>query len=116
MEEGKNPFLFLNELAALPKEFALLLMKMDSVQKAVQGMQKTRADNDRWLDAKGAAKYVGMSMNTFDKHRFKSQVKPNGYKVGGKWLYKREDLDSWVKLWDVNQAMRSPVLSNSLAA
>lgn len=61
-------------------------------------------ENDGWLDAKAAAKYLGMSATTFDKYRYQSRVKIKGYKVGGKTLYQRKDLDSFVKLFEINSA------------
>jgi len=54
-----------------------------------------------WIDAKKAAEYLDMSPNTFDKHRYQSEPKLKGCQVGGKTLYKKSDLDVWVKLWAV---------------
>lgn len=59
------------------------------------------ASADGWLDASKAAKYLDMAQNTFDKFRYEQDLKPKGYKVGGRTLYKREDLDHFVKLWEV---------------
>jgi|ERR1700677_1078887 len=55
-----------------------------------------------WMDAKRAAKYLGMCPTTFDKFRYESKAKIKGYKVGGKIKYQRKDLDSFVKLWEYN--------------
>lgn len=60
-----------------------------------------------WLDAKAAAAYLGLSATTFDKYRYQSSVKIKGYKVGGKTLYQRADLDSFVKLFELNSALES---------
>ncbi len=62
-------------------------------------------ENDGYLDAKGAAKYLAMSATTFDKYRYQSRVKIKGYKVGGKTLYQRKDLDCFVKLFEINSAV-----------
>lgn len=62
-------------------------------------------EDDGWLDAKAAAIYLGMSATTFDKYRYQSRVKIKGYKVGGKTLYQRKDLDSFVKLFEINSSL-----------
>ncbi len=54
-----------------------------------------------WLDARGAAIYLSMSPGTFDKYRYQTDVKIKGYKVGGKTLYKKADLDAFVMLFGV---------------
>jgi excisionase family DNA binding protein len=53
------------------------------------------------MDAKAAAKYLGCSKTTFDNYRYNSSPKLTGYRVGGKTLFKREDIDSWVKLYEI---------------
>ena len=53
-----------------------------------------------WLDAKDAAAYLSMSAGTFDKYRYETSVKIKGYKVGGKTLYKKADLDAFVMLYE----------------
>ena len=55
---------------------------------------------DGWLDAKAAAAYLAMSPGTFDKYRYETSVKIKGYKVGGKTLYKKTDLDAFVMLFE----------------
>lgn len=70
----------------------------------VQRKSEPSADLDGWLDAKAAAAYLGLSATTFDKYRYQSKVKIKGYRVGGKLLYQRKDLDSFVKLYEINSA------------
>lgn len=60
--------------------------------------------NDGWLGAKEAAQYFGMSAGTFDKYRYQTDVRIKGYKLGGKTLYKRSDLDTFVKLFEVRSS------------
>ena len=60
--------------------------------------------NEGWLDARNAAAYLGMSTNTFDKYRYQSNPKLNGYRVGGKIFYSRSDLDAFVKLFDLRSS------------
>ena len=67
--------------------------------------RKLAPDADGWLDAKAAARYLGLSAATFDKYRYQTKVKIKGYRVGGKLLYQRKDLDSFVKLYEINSAM-----------
>ena len=42
-----------------------------------------------------------MSPRTFDKYRYQTSLRIKGYKVGGKTLYKKADLDTFVKLYEV---------------
>ncbi len=67
--------------------------------------RKSTPETDGWLDAKAAAHYLGLSAATFDKYRYLTKVKIKGYRVGGKLLYQRKDLDSFVKLYEINSAM-----------
>lgn len=54
-----------------------------------------------FLDAKAAAAYCGMSRGIFDKYRYNTEVRIRGYHLDGKVLYKREDLDSFIKLYEI---------------
>lgn len=67
--------------------------------------RKFLPETDGWLDAKSAAQYLGLSTATFDKYRYQTKVKIKGYRVGGKLLYQRKDLDSFVKLYEINSAL-----------
>lgn len=89
----------LNEILKLPGEVKLLALKLDGVMSAIKSATTPKEENDGWIDAKAAMSYLGMSKNTFEKYRNKM----HGFRVGGKFYYKKKDLDSFVKLWEVNQ-------------
>jgi hypothetical protein len=57
--------------------------------------------SDGWLDAKSAARYLEISENTFDKYRYKTNPRIKGFRLDGKILYKRSDLDAFVKLYEL---------------
>lgn len=82
----------------LAESLALIQRKIEQLETAVRA-KPAGESRDGWLDAAKAAKYLDMSPGTFDKYRYGSEPRITGYKVGGKTLYKREDLDLWVKLW-----------------
>lgn len=67
--------------------------------------RRPASEVDGWLGAKAAARYLGLSTATFDKYRYQTRVKIKGYRVGGKLLYQRKDLDSFVKLYEINSAL-----------
>jgi len=52
---------------------------------------------DRHLGTKEAAHYLGMSERKFGTH-LKSVPK---FKVGGKWLFKKSELDKWLSQYRV---------------
>jgi hypothetical protein len=95
----------LTGIAALPRllrlleEHALAIKALTSEVKALRSGSQGTADG--WLDAKGAAEYLDMSAGTFDKFRYQTTPKIKGYRVGGKTLYKRADLDNFVMLFEV---------------
>ena len=97
----------LETLSAAPAIMALLEEQARQLAALRADLQRLDAprENDGYLDAKGAAKYLGMSATTFDKYRYQSRVKIKGYKVGGKTLYQRKDLDSFVKLFEINSVL-----------
>ena len=70
----------------------------EDIRRLRDGFKHTGGDG--WLDAKGAAEYLAMSPGTFDKYRYQSQPSIKGYRVGGKTLYKRADLDAFVMLFE----------------
>lgn len=71
---------------------------------ATAATQSTVVAGDGWLDAKAAAKYLGHSSGSFDKYRYKTNPKLKGYRLDGKTLYKRSDLDSFVRLYELKSA------------
>ena len=93
-------------IAELPVVVKLLEMQAQEIREMKRELAElircSRDTNDNgWLDAKAAAVYLGMSANTFDKYRYQTATKIRGYKVGGKTLYQRGDLDRFVKLFEV---------------
>ena len=58
-------------------------------------------DPDCWLDANAAAKYMCMSKSSFDKYRYETSPKLTGYRLDGKVLYKKADIDRFIKLYAV---------------
>lgn len=61
--------------------------------------------SDPWLTAEQARKYLGnMSKGTFDKYRYETNPRINGHKLGGKMLYKKIDLDNFVRLFELKSA------------
>lgn len=94
----------LQSLASAPEILALLYehkRELAALREEMARKAATSTDADGWLDAKAAAEYLSLSPGTFDKYRYSSAVKINGYKVGGKTLYKRGDLDLFVKLFEL---------------
>ena len=94
-------------LAAMPMIASLLQeqnRQLSALREEMRQHSNAAPDPDRWLDAKAAAEYLGLSATTFDKYRYQSRVRIKGYRVGGKFLYQRKDLDSFVKLYEFNSA------------
>ena len=59
-------------------------------------------NHEAFLDAAGARKYFArMSKGAFDKYRSVPNAIP-GYKLDGKVYYKPEELDRWMKLYNVD--------------
>ena len=97
----------LRGIAALPHTLDLLQAQgrqIDALRaeiKALRISHQVGSGNDGWLDSEGAREYLSMSANTFDKYRYETTPSIKGYKVGGKTLFKREDLDNFVRLYDL---------------
>jgi len=93
-------------IAALPEVLRLAEAQsrtIEAMRKDIEALRSSAHGTavDGWLDAKGAAAYLSMSAGTFDKYRYEGSPRIKGYRIGGKLLYKREDLDSFVKLWEM---------------
>ena len=97
----------LRGIAALPHVLDLLQAQgkqidaLKSEIKALRVSQQGTAANAGWLDSEKAREYLSMSANTFDKYRYQTSPRIKGYKVGGKTLFKREDLDNFVRLYEI---------------
>ena len=99
----------LKGIADLPAVVKLLESQAQEMRELKREINKLTSSassfkNEGWLDARNAAVYLGMSANTFDKYRYQSNPKLNGYRVGGKILYSRSDLDAFVKLFDLRSS------------
>lgn len=88
-----------NALDAVPSQIAQIQKDLAQIKRLIQNRHPSLETG--YLDAKAAAAYCGMSRGTFDKYRYKSAIKIKGYPIDGKILYKREDLDSFIKLYDL---------------
>ena len=97
----------LEALSAAPMIISMLEeqnRQLTALREEVRRRAEAPSSQSGWLDARAAAAYLGLSATTFDKYRYQSPVKIKGYKVGGKTLYQRADLDSFVKFYEVNSA------------
>lgn len=98
----------LEALSAAPTILSMLeeqSRQLAALREEIRRKSDSRPEQSGWLDAKAAAAYLGLSATTFDKYRYQSSVKIKGYRVGGKTLYQRADLDSFVKFFEINSAV-----------
>jgi hypothetical protein len=103
--EGAAAMQMLKGIAALPSVLELLRehsRHLEALRFEIARKQAHRPEADGWLDAKAAAKYLNMSDSTFDKYRYQTTPRIKGYKLDGKTLYKKADLDAFVMLYEVN--------------
>jgi hypothetical protein len=94
-------------LAATPLIVALLQennREIAALRAELAKKSSVPSELDGWLDAKAAAKYLGISSGSFDKYRYKTSPKIKGYALDGKTLYKRSDLDSFVMLYELKSS------------
>ena len=91
-------------IAALPqllesaRQQELLL---ERVLQELRALQSKVHSDDNWMDMTAARAYLGgMSESTFDKYLYNRSPKIKGYKTDGKLLFKREDLDLWLRLYE----------------
>lgn len=63
--------------------------------------ENTNGDYDKWLSAEEAAEHMGLSMNSFDKYRYKTEVRIKGHRLDGSLRYKKSDLDRFILTYDV---------------
>jgi len=75
--------------------------QLQRIETKLGQLHRSSSEGDSWLDAKRAAEYLDVSSGTFDKLRYKAHPRLKGYRVGGKTLYKKSELDQFVKLYDV---------------
>jgi len=60
--------------------------------------------DDYWMDAEEARIYVKACKNTFNKYRYNFNPRLIGSPVGGKTLYKKSDIDHWVRTYECKSA------------
>lgn len=73
--------------------------RLRNIEDRITRIQKQADAPDRWLDAKAAAEYLGVSAGTFDKYRYKTNPRIPGHALDGKILYKKSELDNFVVLY-----------------
>lgn len=96
-----------NGIAQLPEVLRLLeaqAQDMKAMRRDVEALCAEHGDGDEWLDARAAARHLGISAGSFDKYRYKTNPKIKGYNLDGKTLYKKSDLDSFVRLYSLKSA------------
>ena len=93
---GELPKL-LSQVAEQQRQIEILAYEVRILERFIQTPSE---EADGWLDASRAKKYLGISRNTFDKYRYpkESKIILRGHKVDGKTLYKRAEIDRFVKL------------------
>ncbi len=105
----QSDFSGLNQLFKGISDFPALVKLLETQSFEIKEIRRELAElircshgnkDEGWLDAKGAATYLGVSPNTFDKYRYHTAPKIRGYRLGGKILYQRSDLDNFVKLFE----------------
>ena len=93
----------LTRLSSLvPSLLNTLSNKIDKIEHFIATkLADLNGSEDRWLNASQARKYMGdMSKATFDKYRYKTSPKLDGHKLDGKVLYKKSDLDRFIRLYE----------------
>ncbi len=95
---------FLELLNSIPE----VLTELRSVTRALKDWKKedlsSSGQGDSWLNPKKAAEYMGISASSFDKYRYPripSLPSIKGYKVGGTTLFKKSDLDNFIRLYEL---------------
>lgn len=104
---AKRLFAGIEWLPRLSHQLAEQGRQISAMREEIGKLQKPAAGADGWLDAKAAARYMSISSGTFDKYRSHSNPAIKGYRVGGKYLYRREDLDNYVRLWETKSVEAS---------
>jgi hypothetical protein len=90
-------------LAAIPT----LVSKVDALQREVAALRRSQpkaAEADGWLDAKRAAEYMSVSASTFEKYRYSTNPKLPGHNLDGKTLFKKSELDTFIRLYEARSS------------
>jgi hypothetical protein len=94
----------LMRLGALIPAFSAFLERFERLAARFDAVKATQAESssDPWLTAEQARRHMGsMSKGTFDKYRYETSPRLPGHKLDGKVLYKRSDLDNFVRLYEL---------------
>lgn len=91
-------------IPALVSEFRQLRQEFAALREKLELQPDSATTDDGWLDAKDAARYMGLSPGTFEKYRYRTSHKITGYKLDGKTLFKRSDLDTFVRLYELKSS------------
>jgi hypothetical protein len=96
----------LANVPALSEGLKRLQREISEMREEIRTMTARPEKADGWIDAREAAEYMGLSAGSFDKYRYTANPKIKGYKLDGKTLYKRSDLDSFIKLYELRSHNR----------
>ena len=96
----------LANVPALGENLKRLQREISEMREEIRNMAARPEKADGWIDAREAAEYMGLSAGSFDKYRYTASPKIKGYKLDGKTLYKRSDLDSFIKLYELRSHNR----------
>ncbi len=110
--EGVNDLsslsLIIHKIDAIP----CILNEINEIRECVENIQKENLrmrdlvikGDDCWMDAEDARVYMRVSKNTFDNYRYSFNPRLIGHPVGGKTLYKKSDIDHWVRTYQYKSA------------
>jgi hypothetical protein len=82
-----------------------LRLKQDSLQGYMQKFTDSLEIGDRYMTPQQAMGYLGFSKGTFDKYRYKSKVKIDGYQLDGKTWFKKSDLDKFMRHYQTKSGL-----------
>ena len=93
-------------LAAIPEILSLLREQSNQIEALKSEMKSLLAQNCvgdpcGWLTSAKAKKYLDMTDDTFDKYHYKTTPHINACRLDGKNYFKREDLDTFMRLYDL---------------
>jgi hypothetical protein len=94
----------LMSLGALAPALSGLLERLEKLAAQFDAIRTPPVEgfSDPWLTAGQARVYLGnMAKGTFDKYRYETSPRLPGHKLDGKVLYKRSDLDNFVRLYEL---------------
>lgn len=85
-----------------------IIRRLDAIGRQVAAIQDQigrlpQQDENLWLDATGAATYMCVSKSTFDKYRYLTKPRLTGHRIDGKTLFKKSEVDSFVRLYDLRK-------------